>query len=166
MAKLSAHSKKQLLSTKLTDKQDAFCHLVGLEGYSPKLAYERIYIQPDDPDAVPQPYGSYAVLAKALLEHPAIQKRIHELRAPVIMRARCTLEEHLYELKRIRDNAFERGAWNAAATAEIARGKVAGLYDPKGVDDNAPVEPSKVELVIEDCSMSPAYEDAVIVGNE
>lgn len=160
MAKLSTHSKRQLLSTKLTDKQDAFCHLVGLEGYSPRIAYERVYAQPDDPNTAPQPYGSYTVLAKALLEHPAILRRIAELRAPVIARAGCNLETHLYELAKIRDSAFERGAWNAAAAAEIARGKVVGLYDPKGVDDGGTVEPSKVELIVQDCSV---YEDAVIM---
>ena len=35
---------------------------------------------------------------------------------------------HLTDLKDIRDGAVRNGAWSAAVTAEVARGKAAGLY--------------------------------------
>ena len=39
-----------------------------------------------------------------------------------------SLGNHLTDLKEIRDGAIRNGAWSAAVTAEVARGKAAGLY--------------------------------------
>lgn len=149
MAKLNKKTKLELAKVELTERQDAFCHLVALEGYSPRIAYEKVYTTGDDPEM----YGSILILAKTLIEHPAIQKRIYELRAPVIARSGCNLEEHLYELKKIRDTAYISRNYTAAIAAEVARGKVVGLYEPKVVDADMIIEPSKVELVIEDASI-------------
>jgi len=38
------------------------------------------------------------------------------------------LSTHLTDLKDIREGAMRNGAWSAAVTAEVARGKAAGLY--------------------------------------
>ncbi len=42
-----------------------------------------------------------------------------------------SLADHLEELKDIREGAKEAGQWSAATSAEMARGKVSGLYVEK-----------------------------------
>ena len=44
------------------------------------------------------------------------------------MKAGLNLSTHLTDLKDIRDGAMRNGAWSAAVTAEVSRGKAAGLY--------------------------------------
>ena len=38
------------------------------------------------------------------------------------------MSTHLTDLRDIREGAIRNGAWSAAVTAEVARGKAAGLY--------------------------------------
>ena len=60
--------------------------------------------------------------------NPVIQKRINELQTKAADKAVLTLKNHLEDLKDIREGAVRNGAWSAAVTAEVARGKAAGLY--------------------------------------
>lgn len=53
---------------------------------------------------------------------------ISEAQKRVAETAGITVDQHMADLKRIRDAAFEDGKFSAAATAEIARGKVSGFY--------------------------------------
>jgi hypothetical protein len=53
---------------------------------------------------------------------------IGELRAEVQEKYGITLEKHVTELAKLRDDARTKGAWAAAINAEVARGKVGGLY--------------------------------------
>src|SRR6056300_1277052 len=59
---------------------------------------------------------------------PLVVKYIGELRAEVQEKYGITLEKHLTELAKLRDEARAKGAWSAAGNMEIARGKAAGLY--------------------------------------
>ena len=60
--------------------------------------------------------------------NPEVQDRIHALQTKAASKAELTLGNHLVDLKEIRDGAMRNGAWSAAVTAEVARGKAAGLY--------------------------------------
>ena len=54
--------------------------------------------------------------------------RIQHLQEMGAMKAGLNLSTHLTDLKDIRDGAMRNGAWSAAVTAEVSRGKAAGLY--------------------------------------
>jgi phage terminase small subunit len=60
--------------------------------------------------------------------NPIVKDRIHELQTKAADKAVLTLKNHLEDLKDIREGAVRNGAWSAAVTAEVARGKAAGLY--------------------------------------
>lgn len=57
-----------------------------------------------------------------------VSARVAELRKPVADAAQVTLAGHLTRLSELRDAAEKEGKYSAAVTAEIARGKAAGLY--------------------------------------
>lgn len=59
---------------------------------------------------------------------PLVVKYIGELRAEVQEKHNISLDKHLGELAKLRDDAMKKGAWAAAINAEVARGKVGGLY--------------------------------------
>jgi phage terminase small subunit len=59
---------------------------------------------------------------------PLVVKYIGELRAEVQEKYGVTLQKHITELAKLRDDAQKKGAWSAAINAEVARGKVGGLY--------------------------------------
>ncbi len=51
-----------------------------------------------------------------------------ELREPAVEAAQITFEQHLKDLAEIRDAAMTADNHGAAVSAEVARGKAAGLY--------------------------------------
>ena len=59
---------------------------------------------------------------------PMVVKYIGELRAEIQEKYGITLEKHLGELAKLRDDSRTKGAWSAAINAEVARGKAGGLY--------------------------------------
>jgi hypothetical protein len=59
---------------------------------------------------------------------PLVVKYIGELRAEIQEKYGITLEKHLGELAKLRDDSRTKGAWSAAINAEVARGKAGGLY--------------------------------------
>ena len=63
-----------------------------------------------------------------LLKDVEVQSAIERFRAPIVEEAGVTLENHLRKLAEIRDAALGAEQFGPAATAEMARGKVAGLY--------------------------------------
>lgn len=77
--------------------------------------------------------GANAIAREAslLLKNPKVAQRIAELRKPAAEAAQVTLEQHLDDLKRLRDRAEDEGKFSAAVSAEVARGKAAGLYVEK-----------------------------------
>ncbi len=70
--------------------------------------------------------------ATRLMGNPLVRERIAEIRRQAAALAAVSLAGHLEELRRLRDCAVEKGMLNAAISAEIARGKAAGLYEKKG----------------------------------
>ncbi|WP_020208275.1 terminase small subunit [Gilvimarinus chinensis] len=109
---------------KLTEKQERFC-LAYIETGNASEAYRRSY------DCSNSSESSVNRLAKALMDNIKIASRIDELRAPVREKAQLTLEQHLEDLKRLRDKAEQEGKFAAAVTAETNRGKASGLYVEK-----------------------------------
>jgi phage terminase small subunit len=65
--------------------------------------------------------------ASELMGNGTITATLAYLRAPAVKAAQMTLEAHLADLKVLRDKAAETGQFSAAISAEIARGKAAGL---------------------------------------
>ena len=59
---------------------------------------------------------------------PLVVKYIGELRAENQKKYDITFESHITELGKIKNEALKNKAWSAAVNAEVARGKVAGLY--------------------------------------
>ncbi len=60
--------------------------------------------------------------------NPRVLDRITALQEIGALKSGLTLGVHLTDLKDIRDGAMRNGAWSAAVTAEVSRGKAAGLY--------------------------------------
>jgi len=109
----------------LTPKQEAFAQHFVLNGNA-SAAYRGSYdIRPNTKET------SIGQSAKQLLDHPKISLRIAALRAAAAEKAMITLDQHLSTLADLRDKAAQAGQMGAAITAEIARGKAAGLYVEK-----------------------------------
>lgn len=105
----------------LTAKQEMFC-INYIETGNASEAYRRSY------DAGGMNENSINRKAKELMDNVKITARLSEIRKPVIEKAQLTLEEHLSDLKRLRDLAEREGKYGPAVTAEMARGKASGFY--------------------------------------
>lgn len=71
---------------------------------------------------------SAAVEGVRLLRNAKVAAAVAKAQAKVATKAEITLESHLESLREIRDAALEAKQYAAATTAEVNRGKVAGLY--------------------------------------
>ena len=60
--------------------------------------------------------------------YPLVVQYIGELRTENQKKYGVTFESHIVELGKIKNEALKNKAWSAAVNAEVARGKVAGLY--------------------------------------
>ena len=120
----------------LTQKQESFC-LAYIELGNASEAYRQVYnADRMKPETINR-------TAKDLIDNTKITARLTELRAPAVEAAQITLEGHLKTLAELRDNASENGAYSAAVTAEVARGKAAGFYITKQeitAKDSSPIE--------------------------
>jgi DNA-binding transcriptional LysR family regulator len=76
--------------------------------------------------------SSINVNASKLMSDTKVLQRVEELRAPIAKRAQITLESHLEDLQRLRNMAVKAEQFGAAITAEVARGKAAGIVVEKG----------------------------------
>ena len=63
-----------------------------------------------------------------LLKNAEICAAVKAAQSKVAANNGMTVDAHLLALKEIRDAAIAEGKYSAAATAEVARGKVAGFY--------------------------------------
>lgn len=70
--------------------------------------------------------------ASKLMKDANISSRVDQLRAPIAKKAQITLESHLEDLQRLRNMAVKAEQFGAAITAEVARGKAAGIVVEKG----------------------------------
>ena len=122
---------------KLTAKQEAFCVAIA-GGASQAEAYKSAY----DIQKM-QPHTLYK-RASEMMSVEEISSRVAELRIPAIKKAQITLEGHLDDLMRLRDMAAQSGQYGSAVTAEIARGKAAGI-----TADMQPKDKSAAEALLE-----------------
>lgn len=75
--------------------------------------------------------SSARVRASELLnprKYPLVVKHIQELEAEVNKKYEVTFGRHVKELAKIRDQAIDKGNLTAAVSAEVQRGRAAGLY--------------------------------------
>ena len=108
----------------LTPKQETFC-LAYLETGNATEAYRRAYSPKTKSDT------SLWRMAKAVMDNIKVKSRIAELREPAANCAKVTLTEHINTLQRLRDLAEKEAKFDAAIKAEMAIGKVSGLYTEK-----------------------------------
>jgi phage terminase small subunit len=104
----------------LTPKQEAFC-IAYIETGNASEAYRRAY------DAKAMKPATVNRNAKSLLDHSKIATRLAELRKPAADAAKVTLEGHLRRLDELSLAAERVGQYSAAISAEVARGKAAGV---------------------------------------
>jgi|TARA_R110000803_G_scaffold25371_6_gene60655 phage terminase small subunit len=107
------------LSKKLTPKQEKFAQNVAKGMKKNEAAKKAGYSEKN---------AARAGTVLTSKSNPVVQKRIHQLQTKAADKASLSLGNHLTDLKEIRDGAIRNGAWSAAVTAEVARGKAAGLY--------------------------------------
>lgn len=118
---------------KLTIKEENFC-LKYVETGNATEAYKHAY------NASRMKGSTINEKASLMLAKDKTKARIKELRKPVIEKAQITLEQHLADLKRLRDSAEAAASYSAAITAEVSRGKACGLYIEKHEQVNEPVK--------------------------
>ena len=109
----------------LTPQQEAFAQAVA-SGLSQSDAYRKAYkVKPTTRLETSQANAS------RLMADSKVSARVAELRAPVAAKAQITLEGHLDDLKTLRDAALKAEQYSAAISAEVARGKAAGVHVEK-----------------------------------
>lgn len=108
----------------LTPKQEAFA-LAYVETSNASEAYRLCYA------AEKMAVNSVNREAHALLNNPKVAARVATLRGNLAQKSMLTLEDHIEKLKELRDAALADGKYAAAVSAEMARGKVCGLYVEK-----------------------------------
>ena len=80
-------------------------------------------------------------------------------------RKSTSFERHITELGRIREEALAKGAFSAAANAEVARGKAAGLYIEQKISLTGKIEDLSIEEL--ESKMKRIYEEnRVLVEGE
>ena len=105
----------------ITPKQERFAQLVA-EGKTQADAYRGAF--DTKPTTKPETIQNSAY---KLMADPVISARVDELRKPIIESVGITLESHLKDLMTLRNLAVKNNQINAAISAEIARGKAAGV---------------------------------------
>lgn len=109
----------------LTPKQEAFCRHLVKDGLTQAEAYRRSYNTANmKPETIHK-------RASELLKGREVLGRVEQLREAVAKAVTVTVQGHLTDLADLRDEARQAGAFAPAVTAEVARGKVAGLYTEK-----------------------------------
>lgn len=104
----------------LTPKREKFAHGVA-SGLNQSDAYRAAF------NAGGMKPATINVKASQLMADGKVRERVNELRAPIAEKAQITLESHLADLKELRDMAVEARQMGAAISAEVARGKAAGV---------------------------------------
>jgi phage terminase small subunit len=88
---------------------------------------------------------------------PLVVKYIGELRSEIQKKYEVSFERHITELGRIREEALAKGAFSAAANAEVARGKAAGLYIEQRISLTGKIEDLSIEEL--EAKMKKIYDD-------
>lgn len=128
--------------TGLTANMEAFCVELARTGDA-SASYKKAY------SAERMSGATISRTAFELQQNPKITARLAVLRADVRKKSGITLEEHMKALGTLRNAAAQVKQYSAAITAEMARGKVSGLYsDDWDEEDAAPIQ--RVEIIIKD----------------
>jgi hypothetical protein len=106
---------------KLTFKQETFVNTL-LETGNQYEAYCRAY------KCANMSREAIDVEASKLVRHPKIALRLGQFRENKTAEAMLTLEEHMQELKSLRDLAKSAGQLSAAISAEVKRGELRRFY--------------------------------------
>jgi phage terminase small subunit len=106
---------------RLTPKQEAFAR-VYIETGNASEAYRRAY------NAKNMNAASINVNACKLLKHAKIALRVAEFHEQAEVKTLLTFEQHLEELKILRDIAKSAGQLSAAINAEVKRGELMRFY--------------------------------------
>ena len=109
----------------LTSQQEKFAQSVA-SGMNQSEAYREAYNVRKNTKIETVNNSAYK-----LMNDPDISARVDELRKPIVKAAQLTLEAHLNDLKGLRNMATKAEQYSAAISAEVARGKAAGLYTDK-----------------------------------
>jgi len=118
----------------LTPKEEKFAQLVA-SGKTQADAYRGSYNAGSMLDA------TIASKASIVMAKGHVRARVDELRRPIVTKAQMTLETHLEDLLELRRLAVQDGKYSAAVSAEIARGKAAGLIvDKSEIDHHGSIE--------------------------
>lgn len=120
------------MANKLTPKQEAFV-LAYLQTGNANEAYRRAY---DAGGMTPQ---SVEKEAKRLLKHPLVTPRLERISQRAEVKALLSLEDHMDELRGLRDLAKQNGQVSAAIAAEVKRGELRRFY-VKQVENGGPGE--------------------------
>lgn len=123
MQKVPVPQPKRGISRHLTEKQRKFAELL-IENAGKKTATE-CAIEAGYPKETARVKASQLQNPK---NFPVVYNYIQELREEVRKKFDVTVDGHLAELAKIRDTALGRNSFASAVNAEIARGKVGGLY--------------------------------------
>ena len=108
----------------LTAKQEMFCRVLVAEGLTQADAYRRAY----------DTHGKAATVqqkASQLMANGRVRARVEALKAQAGKDAGITMASHLRDLEMLRDKAAQEGAYGPAVTAEVSRGRAAGLYEAR-----------------------------------
>jgi phage terminase small subunit len=106
---------------KLTPKQEAFCLAYTKTGNASE-AYRQAY------DASEMSAAAVEVEASRLLNHPKVTLRLASVQEKEEVKALLSLEEHMQQLRELRDRAVALGQMSAAIRAEVKRGELRGFY--------------------------------------
>jgi phage terminase small subunit len=131
------------MAVTLTPKQENFC-LVYMETGNATEAYRRSY------DAGGMAPATINVKASELLSSDKISVRIAELRAPIIAKARLTVEDLLRELEEARQIAINTESPAPAVSATMGKAKLLGL-DKQVIDhtsSDGTMRPTVIKLAM------------------
>ena len=120
------------MNDKLTPKQEKFWVEYLATGNASE-AYRRAY------DTSRMTERTIQKRAGELLAHGAIAGRIAAARAKAEDQGLYTLEQHMNELKTLRDLAKSNGQISAAVAAEVKRGELMGYYVQRRENSNSNV---------------------------
>lgn len=110
----------------LTSKQEKFAQGIA-SGKSQADAYREAYNVQNMKD------NSIHVNASKVLANTKVALRVEELRQPIVEEVGITLKTHLEDLLALRQAAVADRSFSAAISAEIARGKAAGVHVERSV---------------------------------
>lgn len=80
-------------------------------------------------------------------KYPLVVRHIQELQGELQQKFDVTFDRHIRKLAEIRDQALEKGNLTAAVSAEVQRGRAAGLYvDRKEIRTGSLESLSEIEL--------------------